>query len=730
MAVSQTLGYFIENWRSDVVSLGVFSAFVIVLSGYFYGRLYQRFIPALRKIDTTIFGVLTIFALFQLEIYWSIGVDAPTRIAYTWQLVILLAAPLLCLLTRANVVPSWRHLSSVLIGIGIAFVLCRASGQWNTNNIYYDSVTYLSMVTESSSASKELFAHMVPYSGAPLRQIDPLHDLSGFYYFWGMVLRRLAALFDLRPPLVPIYIWGATWLYGMCLGQIITASVNALFKKTQWFYGLFIVLLLSPFYTNYWNTTLAFFGNTMRPLAVGAMLLAVYILLQSRDWKTSIPLWFVFQAAIDFSSTGLILGFYVCVSLFTAYVWKKETSVSKYIGWGAACYPIFQYAAYIAFLQRFGFWLATLLSLLVLAVLLLLLWLLSRRMPILWMSGKVVIVLLWVGMCVLSFVMKDRTYGYTLFFARPSAFDMALDLTQAASGTEMVRNILLWASFAALAFAYRQRAGMKLFYLAVFVLFLNPLVVPFLANTITSDVYARSFDLLINPFTLAFLVWNWGRILQVGQYLVLPALSLAAVVFLTVTNLTVPVSSLLTDNPDDYDWETKVGRDSFAMYTYIIDHIADEMPSFLSQDISLKGYVGGVQILFSSNDYRSALSHMSDQHPDYDMVSMLFPNNRFGFETNEKGDTADFSKLSSLLQKYDPDYLLISNTMSVWDKRGWYDKAYLPVLNNGQCEMVYENHSWALLKVDHAWRPTPKSGERYWVHKIDLPNETNNNEDS
>ena len=721
----QSLGYFVENWNRDVVSLGIFSALGIAASGYFYGRLYQRFIPAIKKMDATIFGVLTIFALFQLEIYWSVATDAPCWIAAVWQLMILLLAPLLCFMTKAAIMPAGRHFGSLLLGIGIAFVLCRTSSQWNTNNIYYDSVTYLSMVTESSSPEVELFAHMVPYSGAYLAQIDPLHDLSGFYYFWGMVLRHLAAWFQLKQPLVPIYIWGATWLYGMCLAQLIVASVNILFKKAQWFYAICITLLISPFYTNYWNTTLAFFGNTMRPLATGAMVLASYVLLQKKDWKASILLLSTYQAAIHFSSTGLILSFYVAVALIAAYVWKKEENRYKYVGWAISCCPIFQYAAYIGLLKKFGFWFSTLAALLCVSILVFLLWVLSRRMKVLWHIGKVFLSLLWIGLCVLSFILRNRTYGYTFFFAKPAAFDMALNLTSADSFVEILRNIALWGSLAALGFTYRKHSGMKLFYAALFVFFLNPLVVPALANTITSDVYARSFDLLINPFTLSFFVKNWKEILRLGQYALLPALSCIAVFTLTLSNLTVPASSLLRDHPEDYDWETKVGRDAEDMYAYIIAHIADQAisqkPTFLSQDVSLKGYVSGVSVLFSSNDYRNALSHFSKKHPDYDMVSMLYPNNRFGSETNEEGETADFSKLSSVLWSYHPDYLLISNTMSVYDKRGWYENAYQAVLANGQCEKVYENHTWALLKINKDWHPSGKNKERYWVHQIKLP---------
>ena len=70
---------------------------------------------------------------------------------------------------------------------------------------------------------------------------------------------------------------------------------------------------------------------------------------------------------------------------------------------------------------------------------------------------------------------------------------------------------------------------------------------------------------------------------------------------------------------------------------------------------------------------------------------------------------------------YDPDYLVISNTMAIWDSRGWYNKAYSSVVNSGQCTKIYENDSWAVLQINHEWSEPNKSSERYWVHKLTVP---------
>ena len=100
----------------------------------------------------------------------------------------------------------------------------------------------------------------------------------------------------------------------------------------------------------------------------------------------------------------------------------------------------------------------------------------------------------------------------------------------------------------------------------------------------------------------------------------------------------------------------------------------------------------------------------------------MYPLNRFGNEENDLG-SADFTKLSEILNEYQPDYLIISNTMAVWDDRGWYNSAYTSIVNSGQAEKIWENDSWAVLKINKDWTEPNKNPERYWVHRIAIPGE-------
>ena len=62
--------------------------------------------------------------------------------------------------------------------------------------------------------------------------------------------------------LLTAIIWGASFVYYYSLGTSIGTFLRYIFKrKINLLYLVFIAILL-PYYTNYFNTTLAFFGNS------------------------------------------------------------------------------------------------------------------------------------------------------------------------------------------------------------------------------------------------------------------------------------------------------------------------------------------------------------------------------------------------------------------------------------------------------------------------------------
>lgn len=157
-------------------------------------------------------------------------------------------------------------------------LICIASARLNLNSVYFDTITYLSETLESSTADR--FAYMLFDRGVKINWIDNLHDYTGYYYFWGMLLRAVGGISGIRTSLTPVYIWGGTIFYAMSLGELTWNAIVQFYRKKPWRSFLVVILVLSPYYTNYFNTTLGFFGNTIRTVITGwSIFLAYQILL-------------------------------------------------------------------------------------------------------------------------------------------------------------------------------------------------------------------------------------------------------------------------------------------------------------------------------------------------------------------------------------------------------------------------------------------------------------------
>lgn len=700
------IGYLFAHWNSDPVSLGILSVLVLMVSGYFYGRVYQRFIPALKNVDCTFLGIFTIIGIFQFAMYFFVWHMLNTEYALILLMILVGLGPVLCVVTWSNIIPSWKHLFSFVLGILICIVLVAASAQWTVNSIYFDSVTYLSQTIESASA--KIFACMDYNRGFPSDYVfDPLHDLTGYYYFWGMILRWVSRMFTIRGTLTPIYIWGATVLYGMGLGNLFVSSVNVLYKEKKhvWFGILAALLIAAPYYTNYWNTDLAFFGNTIRTMAIGYVCLIVYLILNRKEALLFVPLATSSLASIAFSSSSLFILVFIEMVLFFCLCILKEDSRGRWLGFVLSLFPAMHYGvmmlnpAWMRDLRSTG------ISVAVCAALCLIVCLLSKHYKVLRAFGLILIPVTVAGFAAGSWFLKGD-FGYDFFFESRSLHDMTVNMTSALSQTELIRNVIFYVLLVCLLINFRKDAKFKLFIGLMMLVCINPLVQPMISNYLTGGVYSRMFDVLVNPFTLTFLVYNFDLLfLKVHpvSWLALTAAGAYGIYSMVIPNLTEPYTLSMTPKVDDYNWRYKAGEETLEMYNYIQEHlsVSRQGPLMLSQCTDLKGFVSGVSVSFGAVDYRDVLSDLDayEGKPEFQMVTLLYPNRRFASD-NVRDIEVDYSELGDLLASTSSEYLVISNTIAVWDERGWYVKSYQSLINQGVCSVVYENNTWALLKID------------------------------
>ena len=704
-----TIGYYFENWNTDFISLSILVNIILFLSGYFYGKIFQKYIKTLKKIDCTLIGIFFIFTVFQIFIYFNVGTSGSTNSAYVLFWILLVLGIVLCLILRVNVTPKLINLFSILVGIFITAVLCVSSSKFTTNNTYFDTVSYLSQVIESSSSEK--FAHMVYASGFPMRRLFPIYDYTSYYYFWGMILKAIRDIFTIKESMTPLYIWGATILYGMSLGNLVINSINVLYQKHKKIIGIIVVILiLSPYYSNYFNTTLAFFGNTIRTVAIGMSMLLVYLYTKSKNAYLFIPLMCSYYASISMTASCFFMSAFIVAGVFFYMCFINETRLKHWILFIVSCLPVFHYAILYLMPDNTTYFKIMIILIVLMVVLLTIAYLVRKHLDVICKIGKILLPVVLVGLIGLSFLKRNSEYGYSYFFAIRSIDDMGVNVTTHIDHNELVRNIIFYILIIGQFVNFKYHSKYKFFLLTIVVLFLNPLVCPAICNYMTSEAYARAFDLFINPFVMAFMIQNFEYLtsfkyanyaLAYGGMLVAGIISVP----MAMQSLTVPYSKTLEPPKEGYNFEYKVTEDSWEVYDYITTHLAKEgdEPSILSQDISMKGYVPNIILTFSSTDFRVAMAQ-KNYGENRNLVLMFYPSKMYGNDGSIEDD-ADFSKLYQVVNQNGAEYVVMSNTLSIYDERGWYEKTYAKLEHKGYFDKIFENDSWVVLKVNKDYIP-------------------------
>lgn len=701
--VLENIGYFFENWNSDFISISVIIVLLLMISGFFYGKVIQRFIKPLKDLDCTFLGIFFIFAIFQMFTFFAVTRAINTSVVYAVFIITVLFSPVLCLLTKTVPSMSFIHLFSVISGIFIAVVLGIASSKLNTNNVYFDSVYYLSSVIENSV--KPTLGSMDYYHGVINHfAFDKYHDLQGYCYIWSMIFKFVKSAFDIKTSLTPVYIWGGCILYWMSLGNLFANSINILWKKKKIIGVVTGLLILSPYYTNYFNTTLAFFGNSFRTILIGFALLVMYLYTKTKNHRLFIALFFLYYAGICVSSTSFFLCVFAHVALFFWMSFSNEKRLSHWMLYIISWLPLVRYALIILIQDYYIVYSYMIIgAIVIIGVLLVIAYLVRNHLDIVCKIGKVSLVVFAVFLAVLAFIVSKGQYGYSYFFTMRSLNDMTNNFTTHINNYELYRNIIFYILIVCLLVNFKKYSKYKIFLLIMGVLFLNPIVQPAISTFFTSDVYSRTFDLLVNPFVLLFLIRNFYMLFNNKIVTILGLTIISGIsIYLGKINWLDYYSKTMYFQDEGYNWEYKVSNDAYDMYQYIQTHISNgtnDRPLILSQDASLKAYVNGVSVYFGSNDYREANESKELWEENFDMMTIMYPG-KITYDTLINGEQGDFSKLEGMILESNADYVIMRNTIALWNEKGWFEESYKHIMDIHLCDKIYENDSWVILRVN------------------------------
>lgn len=680
----------------------IFSSIIITLGfvfiGFLYGKIYSKYIDSLNDISSIGLGILTIFAIFQIFAFIGIQLDLTYHIYMLGLGIAAILPVMLCIILKVPIIPNKKDMISIGYGIVIGVVLGIISAGLNTNNAFYDSTFYMSKVVESSS--QLTMAHISNYTGAKLARLDVYYDYQGYYYLWGMVLKLYRNICGYTNSLAPLYIWGASILYYFSLGMLIYNGVAVLKKVQKWYWVIFPIILL-PYITNYFNTTLGFFGNTFRTVVTSYYCIIIYLLIYKEDLKLYIVLFMLNFSSLCLSSSSLFINVLLSVGLFLYYCLKQETRFKYYLFLVLSAMPLLYYLVIVFSSWEIsapivGYLLAGIYFVLILLFVILIkfeYYIANLTKKILPIIPVLVLIVLIIG----SFLLRN-IQPYLYYFDLSSKNDMLMNFTNWIDNNELIRNVVLWLSLLVSFINFRIKSKYKLFMGIVFILFLNPLTQPMIYIVFTKDVYHRIFEMLVNPFNLTLIFYSMINMFKY-KYASFGILSVFACSSIYLF-FNIKYSNQLIPYQEGYNYELKVCDSLYDMYEYIENNIEkdyDKRPLFISQDIGLKAYIPNILVSYSTIDYRAALEKPYDENDRMQVeINYFYPNRVYEYDS-PFDIIPNYEQTCEVIVESNADYALMKSDIATMDENGNYSYTWWNA--RACCDVEYENENWVLLKV-------------------------------
>lgn len=669
------------------------AAFVLIVEGYFLAKIIQAKLNCFSSSAPISLGILLFFALFELLVLPVVALRLATVIALGELVVMAVGIPLYCLIRKINCRPDrgdWIH-----CGIILAVIVIYSISSYNrTIGIEsFDSSFYMSRVIENSSAP--VLGGFEYKTGVDLHGLITTYDYQGFYYLYSMVLKLLRPLIQ-ENMLVSVYVWGASFVYYAFMASALIDISGYLMKGWK---RLILVCFAIPFLVNYYNTALAFIGNTYRTVAAALFIMLLYEYIKNKDRKVLFFASLCLVGGFSFSSSFLFMGAFILVGYFFYLVFSKENDPSVYFDFVLAAAPMAVLAALFSYNSEF---LTTnVISYLIpvaYAILLILMTVLKRKnavktVDVLKKLFRVLFFVLLAVILYLSWLNRDSRFGYSFYFKDASHWDMLQNPFDFTTTEGIIRNT---AYYVILLVAVISRKDNRFFRVIgiVFLLFGNPLTEPFVAGYLTNVVYARMFDIFINPFIICLCALRTMQAIKHEQAMLVPACLCVYASSITFTSI-YNVQFIPSDN---YDAVNRVDQEDVEIAEYIMEDTEANLyyrPVIISQTLSTKAFVSNCVSLLSKDDILAAPAYSDGtEHCDDEVLVTFYPYTYNGEVV--WAEKPDYKNMGDIVIRNDVTYVVFRKDIVTQMDTGDYINAWFYLRDT--CDLELETENYVVLK--------------------------------
>jgi len=678
----------------------VLSSIYLILVGYFYGRILQKLCGHLiRNICWIPFGVFIYLGILQVLNYAliSFGTDAAVMevLYFGLGLVSIPAA----FLINAELKP--RKVDWIALIAAIAVI---ALGVYRASNYTYgesgfDSTFYMSMVLEKSAYTRFDMTHgYLYYTGAPADAGLILYDYQAFYILESLFLKVSSAFFGITDlSLVLVYTWGSTVTYLALFGMVLVNVGGRVFRNKKML-GLLWFSLSSYICFRYYDYALAFFGNSWRSIALACYGMFLFTVLKRRKYTipNAIMLGLLLNGLIACSSSGLFISVFLLVSFLAQAVYRNADQQEF------RCYLIqtLMILPYAIIEMQLKSLLPVILILACFALYYAVFFLCSRSekgLDIFYRIQKVLILVILAGIIVYSyFIQKGSEYPYSFFFEAHSVGDMVPDFFLTSDYRELAVNVLLWTIVVIYFVRDRRNRAFRFGMLAMIVIFLNPLTLPFVIKYLSNFVYYRAYDALFNVFTIAIFVSGLSELNHATVLRYASGVLSAALMFLAVLQYQSWYTAIM--KPDDnFNHYYRLSSDKID----VLEHLQTEIDSTEKRDIVLsqvtatKGFLREIQSVFKAQDLYNVYKYDTMKPEASSELLNIFTIRDYTDQHVYQTDP-DYTKTKVLINEAGINYLvLLKNQTTMVNGEYWPIFFYA----RDDADVIYQNDSYVIIKT-------------------------------
>lgn len=642
-------------------------SFVIIFFSFLLGRLLKKWFLVQQDL---LFGFFSLLGIFEFMIYPMVLFKLPSKLGVLLLFFLLFLILIMAIVYRIDIKLSKEEGTIITLSLLVAILLSYVASNRTFGERYFDSVYYLSMVIENSV--NPYLGRVHYYSGQASSIPLSFYDFQGFYHFYSMILKGYRQFFTETFSLTPLYIWTASMVYYFYLSYHIT-SLAIKFSKKKWYIGLLIIVFIFANYTNYFNVELAFYGNTLKTLAVSMLLLNYYQIIV--DDKGYFNVFMLNSALIACSSTGAFLSLFLACSFFI-YLTCKEKQLNKLV---LSMIPIV-----VFFFQYFWITFHPIIALVFIVVYLVGLYLCDKLLK----NLKYVFYLLLFVFIVGSYFVQNEKYNYIFFFKDHSTYDMTLDRFRFVGINDYLRNIPFWVLMMTMFIRQRKDSFIQFLFI-ILLFFINPIVCPFIVRFFTNEVYNRTFELITNPFVLSIA----AAALYHHKTKVLYPLLIIMCIGLIGYNVKTPYNKIFIA-PEGFNTEYRIMDDEVQLYEKVYEQLKGKDDCIIiSQSSAIKGYLANIIVEPPISEIREGESY---KHPN-DRHVYFYPYAFYNESVYEKNPDFNSMEIIKTLVDLNPELIILSEKVSYYDNGGFFAPISYRLRND--TDKIYTSDNWSLLAM-------------------------------